>query len=99
MSEIVIAVICHQGIGSSLWLKLLVQKIITQYQIPATIIQSDLNSIASEEVHIVIGMNYLKHELEKYGKTQITIHNILDNELKQKLLDNEIIKTYLQERM
>lgn len=98
INKVVIAVICHQGIGSSFWLKLLVEKFVEQYQIPTTIIQSDLMSLAKEDIDIVIGMNYLSEELKNYGKTSIILNNILSEELNQKLLENEIIKRILRNR-
>lgn len=95
MKKAVIAVVCHQGIGSSLWLKMLVQKIIAKYRIPAHVIQTDVTGLAGEEIDIVIGMNYLEDDIKKHGQTHIVLNNILDDELNDKLLNNKIIKELL----
>lgn len=96
MQKLIIAVVCHQGIGSSFWLKILVQKILAKYQIPAYVVQSDLNNLSSESFDIVIGMSYLEDDIKRYGSSHIIINNILDEELQDKLLANKIIKTVIQ---
>lgn len=95
MGRLVIAVVCHQGIGSSLWLKILVQKVVDEYGLSARVIQTDLTSLAGEAVDIIVGMDYLRQEIVNYGKTHILINNILDTELKDKLLNNEMIKNMI----
>lgn len=92
MHGIDIAVVCHQGLGSSLWLKIQVEKIVTKYQIPAHVFQVDMDGLTGRNPHIAIGVNYLGNRLEEWSQTVIVVSNILDDELEEKLLANSVIK-------
>lgn len=91
LHEIEIAVVCHQGLGSSLWLKIQVEKITARNQINAYVFQTDLDSLAGLNPHIAVGVDYLENRLLDLSQTVVTVSNILDNELEEKLLSNPII--------
>lgn len=92
MGGIDIAVVCHQGLGSSLWLKIQVEKIIAKYEIPAYVFQVDMDGLTGRNPDIAVGVNYLGDRLEKMSQTVIVVSNVLDDELEEKLLDNSVIK-------
>lgn len=91
MDEIEIAVVCHQGLGSSLWLKIQVEKVTAKYHINAYVFQTDLDSLAGINPHISVGVDYLENRLRELSQTVVTVSNILDDELEEKLLSNPII--------
>lgn len=97
MQEIEIAVVCHQGLGSSLWLKIQVEKITAKYDINAQVYQTDLNSLTGKNPHIAVGVIYLENHLKGLSQSVITVSDVLDNELENKLLENKLIKEYREQ--
>src|SRR5699024_7156332 len=93
MDKLVIAVTCHQGIGSSIWLKLMVSKFMEHHKIPAQVVQSDIQGVGFTDVDLVIGMEYLEEQIKRTGKPYIVIDNILDEELHEKLSKVPMIET------
>ena len=97
MGHLVIAVVCHQGLGSSLWLKIQVEKIMRRLDVPAHIVQVDVSGISHVMPDVAIGVKYLEEFLEEYSDTVIVVNNILqEEELENKLRENKIIQPYLE---
>lgn len=95
MKKLVVAVTCHQGIGSSIWLKSIVKKFLNEHHIPSEVIQSDLHSVLFGNVDLVIGMRYLEEQIHRTNQPYIVVDNILDEELYVKLMESPVIKQRL----
>jgi len=96
VSNLKIAVVCHQGLGSSLWLKIQVEKISTTYHIAADVFQTDLNGLSSTTPQIAIGVAYMEEQLQGLSDSTIIVNNILEDELENKLLENDFIKWHME---
>lgn len=97
MRELVICVVCAQGLGTSLWIKAHVEEIVRKYSIPAQIMQTDLNKVDIVDADIVIGVDYVMDpSMTEDHISCITINDLLNiDDLEQKMIQHERIKPYL----
>lgn len=96
-NNLTIAVVCHQGLGTSLWLKVQVEKILSLRKVPAQVIQVDIGGLAGMEPDIAIAVSYLKDKIVNNAATCIFVENILDGQgLEKELLLNPLVMSYLE---
>ncbi len=97
MKTITIAVVCHQGLGTSLWIKVQVEKIILKYRIPANVMQVDIGGLIGVNPDIAVGVGYMEEQLQIQAKTIVVVNNILQTEeIENQLLANCFVKPFIE---
>ncbi|CAJ1192818.1 hypothetical protein FD33_GL000592 [Companilactobacillus paralimentarius DSM 13238 = JCM 10415] len=83
-------VACRAGVGSSLMLKIKLNEVISEHDLPVQVEHSSLDGLPSFDGPIVIALSDVAEELQEQGidKVIVGIKNILDkNEIYAKLSD------------
>lgn len=83
-----ILTVCGMGSGSSLILKMNIEKILGEMNIKADVETSDLGSAKGQQADLIISTIDLKRQLEDFNVPKIFLNNILDmNTIKKELQD------------
>lgn len=90
--ELRIMAVCGMGLGSSLVLKLSVEKALKELGLKAEIITADITAAkgAGSDVDIVITSNELARQLEGIKPKIVTVKNYVDVEEIKKLIVNAL---------
>ena len=82
-----IVTLCGMGFGSSLTLKMSIDKILSTNGIRAEVIAWDLGSFKGQSADIVVAPSDMKKHLESYSGKVILINNLIDQkEIESKVL-------------
>ncbi|MCK8817121.1 PTS sugar transporter subunit IIB [Natroniella sulfidigena] len=83
-----ILAVCGMGLGSSLMLKMGVEKVLKAEGIEGTVEVSDVSSAKGEKADVIVAAPEIAEQLEGHSARVITIKNMADkNEIKEKIMD------------
>ncbi|GAF66965.1 PTS system transporter subunit IIB [Bacillus sp. TS-2] len=94
-----ISIVCSSGLGTSLLIKIQLERILKEWNVDATIINTDVSTFNSEQHDIVIGAKQIIDSLEIKNHTEyIALENLIDPDyLRQQLLSNEVVKIWVNQ--
>lgn len=82
-----IATLCGMGFGTSMMLKLSIEKILKQEGIKAEVLSWDLGSYKGQQADIVVASSDMRRQLADAEPTVALINNLVDNnEIREKVL-------------
>lgn len=82
-----IVTLCGMGFGSSLTLKMAIDKILSANGIKAEIVAWDLGSFKGQSADIVVAPSDMKKHLESYQGKVVLVNNLIDQkEIESKVL-------------
>jgi len=83
---------CGVGMGSSLILKMNVEDVLKELNVPATVEHSDIGSLVGSNYDVVVVQTFYADQVKKYGKVVVGVDDFFNKEkLKEKL--QEALKT------
>ncbi|OCL25400.1 PTS ascorbate transporter subunit IIB [Orenia metallireducens] len=83
-----ILAVCGMGLGSSLMLRMGVEKVLKAEGIEGTVEVSDVSSAKGEKADIIVAAPEIAEQLEGHSARVIAIKNMADkNEIKEKIMD------------
>jgi PTS system ascorbate-specific IIB component len=83
-----ILAVCGMGLGSSLMLRMGVEKVLKAEGIEGTVEVSDVSSAKGEKADIIVAAPEIAEQLEGHPARVIAIKNMADkNEIKEKIMD------------
>ncbi len=83
-----ILTVCGVGQGSSLIMRMFVEDVLKELQIPAKVEHTELLTAKSSDADIIVASVLHEEELLDSGKMVIALKNLVDkNEIKEKLLE------------
>lgn len=79
--------VCGNGLGSSLILKMAVEKVLKSENIKANVVVSDLGNAKGLDADYIVASPEIAERLKDHKATVIAIKNMMDkNEIKEKLI-------------
>jgi PTS system ascorbate-specific IIB component len=79
--------VCGNGLGSSLILKMAVEKVLKSENIKANVVVSDLGNAKGLDADYIVASPEIAERLKEHKATVIAIKNMMDkNEIKEKLI-------------
>jgi len=79
--------VCGNGLGSSLILKMAVEKVLKSENIKANVVVSDLGNAKGLDADYIVASPEIADRLKEHKATVIAIKNMMDkNEIKEKLI-------------
>lgn len=85
--KVKILAVCGMGLGSSLMLRMGVEKVLEQEGIEGTVEVSDVSSAKGERADIIVAAPEIAEQLEGHSAEVIAIINMADkNEIKEKIV-------------
>ncbi|HKL41287.1 MAG TPA: PTS sugar transporter subunit IIB [Clostridia bacterium] len=79
--------VCGNGLGSSLILKMAVEKVLKSEDIKANVVVSDLGNAKGLDADYIVASPEIAERLKDHKATVIAIKNMMDkNEIKEKLI-------------
>jgi PTS system ascorbate-specific IIB component len=79
--------VCGNGLGSSLILKMAVEKVLKSENIKANVVVSDLGNAKGLDADYIVASPEIAERLKDHKATVVSIKNMMDkNEIKEKLI-------------
>ncbi len=79
--------VCGNGLGSSLILKMAVEKVLKSENLKANVVVSDLSNAKGLDADYIVASPEIAERLKDHKATVISIKNMMDkNEIKEKLI-------------